>query len=223
VVVDVQDSGAGIAPELLPFVFDRFRQGDSRLTRRHGGLGLGLAIARHLVELHGGDIHAHSEGPGHGTTFRLRLPVAVGTIPVDRGPTTAEAALDLSGYRVLVVDDLEDSREMLVRLLHQWGARVMQCPSAPTALTMLASTKFDLLVADIAMPDLDGYDLMERVRQLGNAAAHIPAIAVTAYARREDRERALLAGYDGHCPKPLDTVEFSRVISRLLEAQSSLS
>jgi PAS domain S-box-containing protein len=220
-VIDVEDSGAGIAPELLPFVFDRFRQGDSRSTRRHGGLGLGLAIARHLVELHGGDIQAHSKGQGHGTTFRLRLPVAGGAIPIDLSTTAAEAATDLSGYKVLVVDDLDDSRELLVRLLHQWGARVMQCPSAHTALATLASTKFDLLVADIAMPDLDGYDLIERVRQLGNTAAQIPAVAVTAYARREDRDRALLAGYDGHCPKPLDTAEFARVIGNLLRVQQS--
>jgi PAS domain S-box-containing protein len=220
-VIDVQDSGVGIAPELLPFVFDRFRQGDSRSTRRHGGLGLGLAIARHLVELHGGDIHAHSDGQGHGTTFRIRLPVAAGATPTDLSTAAAEAAADLSGYKVLVVDDLEDSRELLVRLLHQWGARVMQCPSAHTALATLASTRFDLLVADIAMPDLDGYDLIERVRQLGNATAQIPAIAVTAYARREDRDRALLAGYDGHCAKPLDTAEFARVIGSLLRAQQS--
>jgi PAS domain S-box-containing protein len=219
-VIDVEDSGAGIAPELLPFVFDRFRQGDSRSTRRHGGLGLGLAIARHLVELHGGDIQAHSKGVGHGTTFRIRLPVAEGAAPVDRA-TAAEAAINLSGYKVLVVDDLEDSREMLARLLHQWGARVMQCPSAHTALATLASTKFDLVVADIAMPDLDGYDLIERVRRLGDGSAHIPAIAVTAYARREDRERALRAGYNGHCPKPLDTAEFGRVIGELLGTESS--
>ena len=223
-VLDVEDSGAGIAPELLPFVFDRFRQGDSRSTRRHGGLGLGLAIARHLVELHGGDIHAHSEGVGHGTTFRIRLPISAGAVPLERGATAGEAAIDLSGYKVLVVDDLEDSREMLVRLLHQWGARVMQCPSAHTAMATLASTRFDLLVADIAMPDLDGYDLIESVRHLPTATAHIPAIAVTAYARREDRDRAILAGYNGHCPKPLDTVEFARVISTLLsKQQSSLS
>jgi PAS domain S-box-containing protein len=223
-VVDVEDSGAGIAPELLPFVFDRFRQGDSRSTRRHGGLGLGLAIARHLVELHGGDIHAHSEGLGYGTTFRIRLPIAAGAIPVERGAATAESDLDLSGYKVLVVDDLEDSREMLVRLLHQWGARVMQCPSAHTAMATLTSTRFDLLVADIAMPDLDGYDLIESVRRLGNATAHIPAIAVTAYARREDRDRAFLAGYNGHCAKPLDTAEFAYVVGALLGKQhSSLS
>jgi PAS domain S-box-containing protein len=214
-VIDIEDSGAGIAPELLPFIFDRFRQGDSRSTRRHGGLGLGLAIARHLVELHRGEIHAHSEGEGLGTRFRIRLPIAVGAMPVDRSPATGDTTVDLSGCKVLVVDDLEDSRELLVRVLQKWGATVLQCPSAHTALTELSSTRFDLLVADIAMPDLDGYDLIESIRRRGDPAAHIPAIAVTAYARREDRDRAFAAGYDSHCPKPLDTAEFARVVAEL--------
>jgi PAS domain S-box-containing protein len=214
--IEVCDSGAGIAPELLPHIFDRFRQGDSRSTRRHGGLGLGLAIARHLVELHGGDIQARSDGSGRGTTVRIRLPIATGGESVARAPVSApEATLNLSGYKVLVVDDLEDSRELLVRLLHQWGATVLQCSSAHTALAALSSTTFDLLVADIAMPDLDGYDLIERVRRCDDGRGRVPAIAVTAYARREDRDRALAAGYNGHCPKPLDTAEFARVIAEL--------
>jgi PAS domain S-box-containing protein len=216
VVIDVEDSGCGIARELLPHIFDRFRQGDSRSTRRHGGLGLGLAIARHLVELHGGDIQAYSEGNGKGTTFRIRLPIAAGARFVDRGyGTTGEPAVDLSGCNVLVVDDLDDSRELLVRIFRQWGAQVLQCSSAHTALTAISSRSVDLLVADIAMPDFDGYDLIERVRRLDDGAARIPAIAVTAYARREDRDRALAAGYNGHCPKPLDTAEFARVVADL--------
>jgi PAS domain S-box-containing protein len=214
--IDVEDSGCGIAPELLPYIFDRFRQGDSRSTRRHGGLGLGLAIARHLVELHGGDIYANSDGHGRGTTFHIRLPIAAGAMPITRGPAASEATLDLSGYKVLVVDDLEDSRELLGNLLHRWGATVLPCASAHTALAALSSATFDLLIADIAMADLDGYDLIERVRRAGDSRADIPAIAVTAYARREDRARAIAAGYNGHCPKPLDAAELGGVIAELL-------
>jgi PAS domain S-box-containing protein len=219
-VIDIRDSGTGIPPELMPHIFDRFRQGDSRSTRRHGGLGLGLAIARHLIELHDGDIFAHSEGAGHGTTFRIRLPIAAGAAAaVERASTAAgDARIDLSGINVLVVDDLEDSRELLVRVLHHWGAKVLQCPSAHTALAALSSTRFDLLVADIAMPDLDGYDLIERLRRFEDGRGRVPAIAVTAYARREDRDRAFAAGYNGYCPKPLDTTEFARVIAELFSA-----
>jgi PAS domain S-box-containing protein len=221
-LIEVRDSGAGIAPELLPHIFDRFRQGDSRSTRRHGGLGLGLAIARHLAELHGGDIEAYSEGADRGTMFRIGLPIAVDAEFVARTHVgAAEAAVDLTGCNVLVVDDLEDSRELLVRLLHEWGAMVLQCPSAHTALAALSATRFDLLVADIAMPDLDGYDLIEHVRRLNNERGQVPAIAVTAYARREDRDRALAAGYNGYCAKPLDTAEFALVIGELLTARQS--
>jgi PAS domain S-box-containing protein len=217
-VIEVEDSGVGIAPELLPYIFDRFRQGDSRSTRRHSGLGLGLAIARHLIELHGGDIAAISNGDGRGTTFRIRLPVVSGVTAIERFQAPDEATTDLSGYHVLVVDDLDDSRELLVRLLRQWGAVVRQCSAARVALTELLSARFDLMVADIAMPDLDGYDLIERIRMLHDEAARIPAIAVTAYARREDRDRALRAGYNAHCPKPLDTAEFSRAIAEVIRA-----
>jgi CheY-like chemotaxis protein len=216
-VIDVEDSGTGIAPDLLPYIFDRFRQGDSQSTRRHGGLGLGLAIARHLVELHGGDITAHSEGDGRGTTFRIRLPIT-GVTVIERLLACEESATDLSGCHVLVVDDLDDSRELMVRLLRQWGATVRECPSALVALAELLSARFDLLVADIAMPDLDGYDLIERIRTRHDEVAQIPAIAVTAYARREDRDRALSAGYNAHCPKPLDTAEFARAIVEVLRA-----
>jgi PAS domain S-box-containing protein len=218
VTIDVCDSGAGIAPELLPYIFDRFRQGDSRSTRRHGGLGLGLAIARHLIECHGGEIRASSDGVGHGTTFHIRLPVAASVVPIERTRTSTEATVDLTGLTVLVVDDLEDSREMLVQLIEQCGAAVLPCSSARTALAAMAGTRFDLLVADIAMPDLDGYDLIEHVRGLDDGHGCLPAVAVTAYARREDRDAALAAGYNGYCPKPLDVAEFMRVIGELLGA-----
>src|SRR5688572_15070494 len=146
-VIDVEDSGCGIARELLPHIFDRFRQGDSRSTRRHGGLGLGLAIARHLVESHGGEIRAHSEGVGRGTVFRITLPTTTVVDPVETVGPAGPFTLDLSGTKVLVVDDQDDSRELLARMLHQCGAMVLQCPSAHTALERLSSTRFDLLVA----------------------------------------------------------------------------
>ena len=216
--LSVRDSGCGIAPELLPFVFDRFRQGDSRSTRLHGGLGLGLAIARHLVERHGGSIDAHSDGVGLGTTFVIRLPVLVSPSPVESGRVAAgPITADLAGRKVLVVDDQEDSRELLVRLLQQYGASVLQCPSAHTAFEALASARFDLLVADIAMPEVDGYELIERVRRLGGYGRGIPAVAVTAYARREDQDRALAAGYDGYCQKPLDAAEYMSVLTELFK------
>jgi PAS domain S-box-containing protein len=222
--IEIQDSGIGIAPTLLPHIFDRFRQGDSRSTRRHGGLGLGLAIARHLAELHGGDIQAHSDGTGRGTTFRIALPVKAGVQPVDRTLSAdVEPVMDLSGYNVLVVEDQEDSRELLVRLLHHWGANVLQCPSAHAALSAISTSGFHLMVADIAMPELDGYDLIDRVRRLDSSRGRVPAIAVTAFARREDRERALAAGYNAYCAKPLDTAEFARAIAEVIETESQPS
>jgi signal transduction histidine kinase/ActR/RegA family two-component response regulator len=222
--IAIADSGAGIAPELLPYIFDRFRQGDSRSTRRHGGLGLGLAIAQHLVERHGGSIHAQSDGVGQGTTFTIRLPIPAHVTPVDtRRASAGPVTLDLSGCNVLVVDDQEDSRELLVHLLHQCGARVMHCATAHTALAALSSTRFDLLVADIAMPEIDGYDLIERVRGLDGSPGSVPAIAVTAYAHTQDRANMLAAGYNEYCPKPLDSAEFMSVIGRLLSAEQGAS
>ena len=203
VQVKVRDTGIGIAPEFLPFIFDRFRQADSRSTRRHGGLGLGLAIARHLVEAHQGTIEAGSAGSGKGTTVTVRLPAgafARDACPPHSGDMAApEVRLD--GVSVLVVDDQHDSRELLATLLEQLGARVTQCATAAAALDGLSSGAVDLLIADIAMPDVDGYQLIGDVRARGY---QLPAIAVTAYARSEDRRQALAAGYTGYCAKPID-------------------
>ena len=204
----VQDSGVGIAPEFLPFVFDRFRQGDSRSTRPHGGLGLGLAIARHLIAQHGGEIQAHSDGQGKGTTISIRLPVS-STTACDVLPDDSSSVTDvrLEDLTILVVDDERDSREMVVTLLEQRGARSIQSESAESALQALQQQRVHLLIADIAMPKIDGYDLMRRLRAAGN---QIPAIAVTAFARPEDRRHAFDCGYSAYLSKPIDGRELAR-------------
>jgi PAS domain S-box-containing protein len=201
--ITVRDSGIGIAAEFLPHVFERFRQADSRATRRHGGLGLGLAIARHVVREHAGDITAHSDGEGLGTTVSIRLPAA--PPPALRDTPLAllypGAGVRLDGAVVLVVDDQRDSREVLAMLLEQRGANVIHADSADAALQALRQSPASLMIADIGMPQVDGYELIRRVRALGNA---MPAIAVTAYARPADRDRAMAAGFTAYCPKPID-------------------
>ena len=207
--IRVQDSGIGIAPEFAAFIFDRFRQGDSRFTRSHGGLGLGLAIARHLIEMHGGEIRAHSDGEGKGATISIRIP-ACSTAAHEALPDVASAVTDvrLDGLAILVVDDQRDSREMLATLLEQRGARPVQSESAESALQVLEQQPIDLLIADIAMPDIDGYQLIRRLRAAGN---QIPAIAVTAFARSEDRRHALDCGYTGFLSKPIDGGQLARI------------
>ena len=209
--IQVRDSGIGISPDFLPYVFDRFRQADSKSTRRHGGLGLGLAIARHLVEQHHGEIRAHSDGVGSGTTITIRLPVSA-DVRAERAIAPArDSGLEprLDGATVVIVDDELDSRELLATLFEGCGARVVQCASAASALEAVRTARVQLLVADIAMPETDGYELIQRIRQLDIG---VPAVAVSAYARAEDRGRALALGYDDYCAKPVEPSEFlSRV------------
>ena len=219
IVIDVQDSGAGIAPDFLPFVFERFRQADPRSARQHGGLGLGLAIARHFVEEHGGEIRAHSDGPGRGTTFSICLPVAVGAPhahPASREVRTV-ADVRLDSVKAVVVDDDPDSRELLATWLGRCGAEVLACESSASAAAALDSAPVNLIVADLGMPGLDGYGLIEHVRQVGDGNSHVPAVAVSAFARPEDRDKALKAGFDGYCPKPLDVPDFLRTVDGVLE------
>jgi PAS domain S-box-containing protein len=216
--IRVQDSGVGIAPEFLPFVFDRFRQADSRTTRSHGGLGLGLAIARHLIEQHGGDIRAHSDGEGKGTTMAIRLPVS-STAGCEDRPDMCSGTTDvrLDDLTILVVDDQQDSREILATLLEQRGARVVQSESAESALQVMQQQRIHLLVADIAMPRIDGYELIRRLRATGDQT---PAIAVTAFARSDDRRYALECGYTAYLSKPIESRVFARTARGLVPASA---
>ena len=220
----VTDNGQGIAADFLPFVFDRFRQADPSFTRRVGGLGLGLAIARSLVELHGGTINAHSAGQGAGATFEVRLPMA--PLRADKAPAelvqadpraTFECPLELKGLRVLVVDDEPETRELIRYLLDQCEARVETAASAEEALNLLQAARFDVLVSDIGMPDVDGYALIKRVRALPTErGARMPAVALTAYARGEDRTKALRSGFTMHLAKPIEPGELLAVIAAVV-------
>jgi PAS domain S-box-containing protein len=228
--LSVSDTGPGIAPEFLPHVFERFRQADASAARRHGGLGLGLAIVRQIAELHGGTARVASEGLGKGSTFTLVLPSledstpASATLPEsgEREPLSSVPLSDevvrlaLTGIRVLVVDDQEDAREFLERLLAERGAFVTVAASAEEALAELDRAPPDVLVADIGMPDLDGYELIRRVRRRESArGGAVHAVALTAFVRDEDRERALAAGYEEHVPKPVEPSALFAVIARL--------
>lgn len=220
VLIRVLDSGPGITAEFLPFVFERFRQAESAITRAHRGLGLGLAIVRHLMELQGGTSTAESEGPGRGALFTVSLPVAKGAQDLEPGPVRArfkpEALPSLAGVRVLVVDDEADTRAMLAAVLDQCGASVAQASSAKEALERLGEQVPDVLVSDISMPGEDGYDLIRKVRELpAEKGGKVAAAALTACAKVEDRTRALLAGYQIYIPKPVEPTELAAVVGNL--------
>ncbi|HEV2799034.1 MAG TPA: PAS domain S-box protein [Pyrinomonadaceae bacterium] len=228
VEITVSDTGAGIAPEFLPHVFDRFRQADQRKTRQHGGLGLGLAIVRHLVELHGGTVRAESAGEGLGSTFTVLLPVSPVYRIEDEAGRVHPAARDtlpryecpdrLDHLKVLIVDDEPDTRELLKVGLIQCGANVTDASSAEEAYEIIRDTLPDLLISDIGMPDVDGYELIRRIRQLPpEGGGRLPAIALTAYARVEDRMQALRAGYQMHVPKPVEMAELVAVAASLVQ------
>jgi PAS domain S-box-containing protein len=220
----VRDSGQGIPAEFLPHVFERFRQADSSSTRVHRGLGLGLAIVRHLVELHGGSVAAMSEGEGRGATFTVRLPLralaleAATTPAQPRGHARAgrplPATSPLDGLRVLVVDDEADARELLLAVLEHHGASVDSAGSVDDALVALERAPPDVLVSDIGMPGTDGYELIRRVRARG-ATSPLPAVALTGFARPEDGQRALESGFDAHLAKPVDPTALVDMVERL--------
>ncbi len=234
VELTVSDNGKGISGEYLPLVFDRFSQADSTLRRQFGGLGLGLNIARDLVELHGGTIEARSEGEGRGATFVVKLPRSlVHAAPpgeVRHHPTAepdSAAALpspDLSGLRVLVVDDDEGTRDVAEAILGSLGAEVMQAASAPAGLAALVHSRPDVLVADIEMPGEDGYTLINRVRSLpAQSGGATPAAALTAFARAEDRWRALDAGFQLHLAKPIEPLGLAIAVAHLAGRSSGPS
>jgi signal transduction histidine kinase/CheY-like chemotaxis protein len=220
VQVTVSDSGQGISPDFLPRVFDRFRQADSSTTREYGGLGLGLAIARHLVELHGGTIRAESAGEGRGATFCVTFPLLLERVESPQSNHSGEYAVDsakkLDGLRVLVVDDEPDARQIITTLIRKTGAEVLACESANEALEALETWHPDVLMSDIAMPGEDGYSLINRVRSLpAERGGHVPAAAFTAYAREEDRQRALEAGFQIHIAKPISAGKLLAMIAQL--------
>ncbi len=235
VEITIADTGVGISPEFLPFVFDRFRQADSTLTRSHGGLGLGLAIVRHLVEMHGGTVSADSAGADQGATFTIKLPLrAVKEIEQQaesaRGdlsdPQSAafdfDSAPSLAGTLVLVVDDEPDARSLLKAVLTQCGAEVVAVGSASEALREIEQRTPDCIVSDIEMPGEDGYSLIQKIRQKDHRrGGAVPAVALTAHARAEDRMRALTAGYQMHVPKPVEPVELAVVIASLVRRGGS--
>ncbi|HKN87136.1 MAG TPA: response regulator [Nitrospiraceae bacterium] len=224
VYIGVSDTGQGISPEFLPYMFDLFRQGDSSITRSHGGLGLGLAIVRHLVEMHGGNVNAHSEGEGKGATFVVTLPM-IGIPTADHngrkdGTDVSQKAIsmdgvpELKGVSVLIVDDELETRELLVEVLSRCGAEVRASSSAHDALEALQTWKADVLISDIGMPGEDGYELIKKVRKMdADRGGCIPAVALTAYARGEDRIRALSAGFQMHVSKPVEPVELAAVVA----------
>src|SRR5258706_3508050 len=234
VQIRVSDSGQGIAPAFLPFVFDRFRQADSTSTRSHGGLGIGLTIVRHIVELHGGTVSAQSRGEGQGSVFTVTLPITATSDAPDQqapakdarsagGATAAAAAAmtsshngDLKGLRVLVVDDAPDALEVITVILRRAKADVTTAPTAAEGRRLLQDLRPDVLISDIAMPDEDGFALIRSVRLLApDLGGAIPAIALTAYAREEDRQKALHAGFNAHLSKPVEPDELVCLIAQL--------
>ena len=223
--IQVSDTGKGISPDFLPYVFERFRQENSTSTRLYGGLGLGLALVRYLVELHGGTVQASSPGEGLGATFRVQLPLwavrskskpqpsvqpaVTNTVPPDNLPA-------LNGLRVLIVDDEADARDLLATILEQSGAQVTAAACATEAFDFLSQSRVDVLVSDIAMPIVDGYALIRQVRELeAERGEYIPAVALTAYARESDRTSALEAGFQVHLAKPYDPDELVNVVAKL--------
>jgi PAS domain S-box-containing protein len=219
--ITVSDTGRGISADFLPYVFDYFRQADGTTTRKFGGLGLGLAIVRHLVELHGGTAQAASPGEGQGATFTVKFPIfATAKLNQDDTAFPNRSDFNFNGLQALLVDDDRDSRELIAFLLEQCGAQVTEAQSAREALICLRQAKFDLLISDIGMPDMDGYTLIRQIRkQSPDQGGEIPAIALTAYAGEGDRQLALVAGFQQHISKPIELEVLMQVILTMLGAQ----
>jgi PAS domain S-box-containing protein len=216
--VQVSDSGEGIDGNFLPHVFDRFRQADNSITRRHGGLGVGLSIVKHLVELQAGTVRAESAGAGKGSTFTLTFPIPAltSTEKVTTAPPDTQGESALSGSRILIVEDDIDTQDMLVRALKLYGASPTVAGSARQAFRLLDEQPCDLIISDIGMPEVDGYAFIRKVRAGRSAACRLPAIALTAYAGKEDRDQAIAAGFDAHVSKPVGIPELVQVIGKAI-------
>jgi len=234
VLITVRDTGAGIKPEFITHVFERFRQADASMTRRHGGLGLGLSIVKHLIEQHGGTVRAESPGEGMGSSFSIELPLAKTAAPARRSraglvgapaPATPELTLrDLGGVSVLVVDDDRDARELIARILTDCHAKVRIAASAREAFDALRADLPDLLISDLGMPEVDGFELLSWVRSLGrDRGGLLPAVALTAFARSEDRLRALEAGFNSHISKPVEPSELIAAVASLVRPPTGKS
>lgn len=227
--IEISDSGAGIEPEFLPLIFERFSQADSSYTRKVGGLGLGLAIVRHLVEIHGGEVSVASEGLGRGAAFTVKLPaLAAQTADFAANGNSGKSAAPIEtskpteGIHVLLVEDNDDSREMLTVLFAQANLQITAVASAAEALAKLERIKPDILISDIGMPDEDGYALIRKVRQFApEKGGQIPAIALTGYASLQDRAAALKAGYHEHLSKPVDIDELLKLVKNILDEKDS--
>jgi CheY-like chemotaxis protein/anti-sigma regulatory factor (Ser/Thr protein kinase) len=216
--ITVSDNGIGVEAKFLPFMFERFSQSDSSTTRKHGGMGIGLFIVKQLVALHGGRVTVNSEGPGKGTTFTVELPLPEKSNGETNYPLKAVDELEdttLLGKTILVVDDEEDAREFLAFALRRAGAQVFMASSASEALSKIADTQIDVLVSDIGMPEVDGYELIQKVRRSGSM---IPAIAVTSFARGEDSVRATDAGFTRHLAKPVNPSDLCTAVAAVLAA-----
>jgi CheY-like chemotaxis protein len=225
----VKDSGQGINPEFLPFVFDRFRQANSSETRAHGGLGIGLAIVRHLAELHGGTVTAASEGLGTGATFTIVLPltgVDANEEIVHAPPVTEleQAPADaLHDIDVLLVEDDDDLRALVMTILERSGARVRASSSVREAMGLFRERRPEVIVSDLAMPDEDGFALMQQVREVEGDGAHVPLLALTAFGREEDQERVLAAGFARHLRKPIDPNQLVHAVADTVRPRQAVN
>jgi len=223
-LLQVSDSGEGIDPEFLPFIFDRFQQADASYARKHGGLGVGLTIVKYLVELHGGTVSAESAGIEKGSTFSVTLPIPALTSSATAAAkqTSTQGKTALKDTRILIVEDETDTREMLAQALKQRGAKPIPAESAKQAFRLLETQRCDLVISDIGMPEVDGYTFMRKIRATKSPTSKLPAIALTAYAGEEDRKLATEAGFNAHIPKPITLTELVRVIAKLIGQRRKL-
>ena len=226
--VHVIDNGAGMSKDFISHAFERFRQSSGAMTRETEGLGLGLSIVKYLVEMHGGSIDAKSEGVGQGSTFIVKLPLLIADPDDDAdrdpqaaiGDVTFRARVSLKGLKILVVDDERDAREVLWHILSERGADVTTCGSADQALSAIEGIAPDLVISDIGMPERDGYEFIRQVRMLGEPTSRVPALALTAFSRLDDRTQALLAGFQAHLAKPVDARELVSSVAAIVGRSS---